>query len=106
MKKMTFLAGMATGYVLGARAGRARYEQIRSLARKVMASPTFQAATSQVQANAADVMQTAKDRAGETLADKWQEKRPSWLPGGHSQHAGATNGHSGRPAGSSGQMGN
>ena len=28
--KVTFLAGFATGYVLGSRAGRARYEQIRN----------------------------------------------------------------------------
>ena len=44
--KATFLAGFATGYVLGSRAGRARYEQIRSATRSFMANPTVQSTAS------------------------------------------------------------
>ena len=44
--KVTFLAGFATGYVLGSRAGRARYEQIRQAARSFMANPAVQSTAS------------------------------------------------------------
>ena len=40
--RITFAAGLAIGYVLGAKAGRARYEQIVRGARKVADSPVVQ----------------------------------------------------------------
>jgi oxygen-dependent protoporphyrinogen oxidase len=40
--KILFVAGAAVGYVLGARAGRKRYEQIKSAATKVWESPGVQ----------------------------------------------------------------
>jgi oxygen-dependent protoporphyrinogen oxidase len=40
--KLLFVAGAAVGYVLGARAGRKRYEQIKSAAAKVWESPGVQ----------------------------------------------------------------
>jgi oxygen-dependent protoporphyrinogen oxidase len=40
--KLLFLAGAAAGYVLGARAGRRRYEQIKAGAVKVWESPGVQ----------------------------------------------------------------
>jgi cell division septation protein DedD len=40
--KILFVAGAAVGYVLGARAGRKRYEQIKSAATKVWESPGIQ----------------------------------------------------------------
>ena len=42
--KMTFLVGLGTGYVLGARAGRERYEDIRRLWSQISGSPTVQRA--------------------------------------------------------------
>ena len=42
MAKFPFLLGAAAGYVLGARAGRKRYEQIRSGATRVWQSPPVQ----------------------------------------------------------------
>ena len=39
MSKLTLLAAGAAGYVLGARAGRERYEQIAAGARKVAGNP-------------------------------------------------------------------
>lgn len=36
---MRLIIGVAAGYVLGARAGRARYEQISKMAQAVLASP-------------------------------------------------------------------
>ena len=46
MKKLTLLAAGAAGYVLGARAGRHRYEQIAAGARRSLGNPRVQAASS------------------------------------------------------------
>jgi oxygen-dependent protoporphyrinogen oxidase len=40
--KLLFLAGAAAGYVLGARAGRRRYEQIKATATRLWESPGVQ----------------------------------------------------------------
>src|SRR4051794_1235682 len=40
--KLLFVAGAAVGYVLGARAGRERYEQLKAMAAKAWQSPTVQ----------------------------------------------------------------
>ena len=42
MGKVTLLAAAAVGYVLGARAGRERYEEIADAARSVWSRPTVQ----------------------------------------------------------------
>jgi hypothetical protein len=42
--KLGFMVGGAVGYVLGARAGRGRYEQIRTTFNQVAGSPTVQQA--------------------------------------------------------------
>ena len=42
MKKMSLLVAGGIGYVLGTRAGRERYEQIKNLAMKVKDNPTVQ----------------------------------------------------------------
>jgi hypothetical protein len=77
MKKMTILLAGAAGYVLGARAGRQRYEQIASGARSVMKNPKVQSATQHAQDavshQAAVVGEKAKDAvssAASTAADK------------------------------------
>lgn len=49
MKKLTLLVGIGIGYVLGSRAGRERFEQIRSGTRKVASSAPVQAATEKAQ---------------------------------------------------------
>jgi oxygen-dependent protoporphyrinogen oxidase len=47
--KLVFLAGAAAGYVLGAQAGRKRYEQIKTGAEKLWNSPTLKKGVEQVQ---------------------------------------------------------
>jgi hypothetical protein len=42
MGKLTFMAGVAVGYILGAKAGQKRYEQIRDRATKVWSSDQVQ----------------------------------------------------------------
>ncbi|GAA3281587.1 MULTISPECIES: hypothetical protein [Dactylosporangium] len=41
MKLLPIAAGLAVGYVLGTRAGRAKYEQIVDNARRLRDNPTF-----------------------------------------------------------------
>ena len=70
MKKIVLLTAAAAGYVLGARAGRERYEQIKSGAQKVAENPRVQAATSKAQetvtAQATAVAGAAKEKVGMT----------------------------------------
>lgn len=68
VRKLALLAAVAVGYVLGARAGRGRYEQIRQLARRVQANPTVQ----QKSHRAADLAKDATQTAASAAADKAQ----------------------------------
>lgn len=77
MKKLALLTAIAVGYVLGTRAGRGRYEQIKRQAEKVWNADPVQATAHKAQdtakATAADVghrvAETAKDVSG-VVADK------------------------------------
>lgn len=64
--KATFLLGGALGYVLGARAGRERYEQIRRSATRMWENPKVQQTVGDVEEKAAE---TAKSK-GHDLQDK------------------------------------
>ncbi|WP_433349349.1 YtxH domain-containing protein [Microtetraspora malaysiensis] len=70
--KAMFAAGLAIGYVLGTRAGRERYEEIKRLAQRVADSPTIQEAAGLVGAQAARVA----DRAKSVMGDKFSGKVP------------------------------
>jgi hypothetical protein len=99
--RVTFLAGFVSGYVLGSKAGHARYDQIREAARAFASNPAVQSTANQIQHQATDALTTAKDKAkdkaNETLGDKWQDKKPAWLGhGSQSATSGsATNGIAG-----------
>ncbi|GAB3395039.1 hypothetical protein GCM10027568_26350 [Humibacter soli] len=54
--KVLFVVGLGVGYVLGTRAGRRRYEQIKSVARSFWDSPTVQKQRQTVQDYASDRM--------------------------------------------------
>lgn len=58
--KPSLLLGMTIGYVLGARAGRERYESIVAVARRVAGSQTIQATAGVLQAQAFEVAERAK----------------------------------------------
>ena len=64
--KMMFLGGLAAGFVLGSRAGREKYEEIVTAARKVKEHPTVQEATGVVQAQATKLYGEGKDKLGQT----------------------------------------
>ena len=90
--RITFLSGLAVGFVLGARAGRERYEQIKRLSRKVTDSPAAQQAAGAVQAQAAGMAKAAKQKVTDQvqarapkLTDTAREKLGS-LPGLKTKH--------------------
>jgi hypothetical protein len=87
--RFTFLAGFAVGFITGARAGRERYEQIKTVARKAADSPAMQQAAGAAQAQAANLARSAKDKATQRMP-RIAEKAKSTLPG---MRAGDANGH-------------
>ena len=62
MRKMTMLVSGGIGYVLGARAGRERYEQIRSTALKIKGNPTVQATASKAADAAREAAPVVKEK--------------------------------------------
>lgn len=68
--RLTFITGLAVGFVLGARAGRERYEQIKRAARSVTDSPAAQQAAGAVQAQAANLAKATKQKVADGLPDK------------------------------------
>jgi hypothetical protein len=64
--RMAFVVGLGVGFVLGARAGRERYEQMVKVTRKAADSPAVQQAAGAIQAQAAGLVKTTKDK----LADQ------------------------------------
>ena len=62
--KLWFLGGLAAGFVLGARAGREKYEEIVATARKVREHPTVQEARGVVQEQATRLASTGKEKLG------------------------------------------
>lgn len=62
MRKLMFVAGFAAGYVLGARAGRQRYEAITRAAARVKGSQTAQSAAGVLRAQAGTVAEEARRR--------------------------------------------
>lgn len=73
MRKLTILVSGALGYVLGTRAGRERYEQIKSLATRVKENPTVQEKAQQAAETAKAQAPIVKDKlteAAETARSK------------------------------------
>jgi len=68
--RISFLTGLAVGYVLGARAGRERYEQIVRLGRQVADNPAAQQAAGAVQAQAAGFAKAARQKVTDELHDR------------------------------------
>jgi hypothetical protein len=59
--KLSFLVGAATGYVLGARAGRERYETIVRIARRFAGSQTVQSAAGVFQAQVDEISHRVRE---------------------------------------------
>ncbi|THJ68562.1 YtxH domain-containing protein [Arthrobacter echini] len=72
--KLVFSAGMAVGYVLGARAGRDSYEQLKSKAQELWGNP-------KVQDTVSNTAETIKDKAPE-VQDALKDALPTSGSGG------------------------
>ena len=64
MAKLSFLAGFGAGYVLGARAGRERYEQIRRGWENAKDDPRLQSLAGLAQARADGVVASVRTKMG------------------------------------------
>ncbi|WP_430591751.1 hypothetical protein [Humidisolicoccus flavus] len=69
--KLLFVVGVGIGYVLGAKAGRQRYEQIATAADKLWNAPVVQKQRDQVEqfveTQAPKVAEAASDAAGKAI---------------------------------------
>lgn len=74
--KLTFAVGVAVGFVIGARAGRERYEQIVRTAQSFVENPSVQETAGLVGAKASDFV----GKTGRKVTSKVTDK----LPFGHS----------------------
>jgi hypothetical protein len=66
--KLSFLIGGAAGYVLGTKAGREKYEQIVSMARRVGGSQTVQSTAGVLQGQLDSATQRARQLLGGRIA--------------------------------------
>lgn len=106
--RVTFLAGFATGFVVGARAGRERYEQMMKLARRAAEHPVVQQTAGAAAAQASGLAKTAKDKVTEQvqqrapgLADAARQKAGGLqkrVPGMRTGDAAGSDGQSGVPS--------
>jgi hypothetical protein len=71
--RLTFLAGLALGYVLGTRAGRERYEQLKKSARQIAQNPavrnTAETAAQQGRVYAGKAFHTVSDKVGDRVPE-------------------------------------
>ncbi len=64
MAKLSFLAGFGAGYVLGSKAGRERYEEIRRGWERAKDDPRLQSIAGVAQAKADDAVSSLRARMG------------------------------------------
>ncbi|WP_329131766.1 YtxH domain-containing protein [Streptomyces sp. NBC_01476] len=77
MHRLTFITGALVGYVLGARAGRERYEQLRKGAQKIAQNPAVRnTAESAVQQG-----RSAASKAAGSVTAKFGDRLPEALAG-------------------------
>jgi hypothetical protein len=67
--KLLFLGGLAAGFVLGARAGREKYEELKQTAQKIKESPSVQEAAGVVQEQATRLYSEGKDKVTTKLSN-------------------------------------
>ncbi len=87
--RIAFLSGLAAGFVLGTRAGRERYEQIKKLVRTATANPAVQQAAGTLQAQGTGLVKTAGAKVTGGLHDKMpkmSEAVRSKAPGRRPKH--------------------
>jgi hypothetical protein len=93
--KLMFISGLAAGFVLGSRAGREKYEEIRTNAKKVWEHPTVQEAAGVAQAQANKLYTEGKDKInqsklGEKLHTSGSDTTTTELAGSNNSSTGTT----------------
>ena len=68
IRKLTLAVGFGAGYVLGAKAGTERYEQIVAKARELAGMPAVQEVTTTLSQTASTLADTAKTKANDTIS--------------------------------------
>ncbi|MFE9010347.1 YtxH domain-containing protein [Streptomyces cyaneofuscatus] len=68
--RLTFIAGVALGYVLGTRAGRERYEQLKKSARQFTENPAVRNAAESAAHNGRDIAGKAYHSVSDKVGDK------------------------------------
>jgi hypothetical protein len=68
--KLGFFIGFGAGYVLGAKAGTERYEQLRRLYENLLQSSSVRKATGKAKEVASDGIGTAKDKVTTAVKDR------------------------------------
>jgi hypothetical protein len=77
MKKLLLLVALGAGYVLGARAGRQRYEQIQQMFMKVKDDPRVQSAAQTAADTARQQAPVVKDKITAAASTAAEKVRPS-----------------------------
>jgi hypothetical protein len=77
MKKLMLLAAAGAGYVLGAKAGRERYEQIASGARRFSQNPRVQKTAQQAKDTVREQAPVVADKVKETVGEAAAKVRSS-----------------------------
>ncbi|MCI3930532.1 MULTISPECIES: YtxH domain-containing protein [unclassified Streptomyces] len=76
--RLTFVAGLALGYVLGTRAGRERYEQLKKSLREVSQNPavrnTVESAALQGREVAGKAFHTVSEKVGDRMPESVAER--------------------------------
>jgi hypothetical protein len=79
--KAGFVIGGALGYVLGARAGRERYDQMARVARTFMENPRVRQASGAVGQRGGELINTATHKVSEQFGERVGPRLPAWAPG-------------------------
>ena len=93
--KATFFVGFAAGYVLGAKAGRERYEAIARGTRRLMENPAVQETAGVLQAQAAGFVDDARRAVVDSVSGLAHRSHGSRQTGGISDVVHSHNGDGG-----------
>ncbi len=81
--RLGLVTGLATGYYLGARAGRQRYDQINRSLDKLRRSEAFEQATEKAKSVAEEAVEKAKETVDQLVGDKAEERTGTTVTNGH-----------------------
>ena len=87
---MGLVTGLATGYYLGARAGRQRYDQINRSLEKLRRSEAFEQATEKAKTVVEEGLEKAKETVDQLVGDKAEERTGTTASNGHGAEIEAT----------------